>query len=121
MTDRLIIKGMTFYGWHGVLPHEKEMGQPFVVDLVLYLDLDQAARRDDLAYTVDYSRVFQLVKQIVEGERFNLIDALAGAIADRIIEGFPVKGARIQVRKPMAPVGGLIDYVAVDVRRWRRN
>ncbi|MEW6048349.1 MAG: dihydroneopterin aldolase [Bacillota bacterium] len=121
MADRIILKGMTFYGYHGVLPGEKVAGQPFVVDLVLYLDLDRAGRRDDLACTVDYSRVFEAVRRVVEGERFDLIETLATTIAERVLASFPVEAVRVRVKKPMAPVGGIMEYAAVDVRRRRRR
>lgn len=121
MADRIILKGMTFYGYHGVLPGEKEAGRPFVVDLVLYLDLDPAGRRDDLDCTVDYSRVFDAVKRVVEGERFNLVETLASAIAERVLAGFPVEGVRVRVKKPVPPVGGIMEYAAADVRRWRKS
>ena len=121
MADRIILKGMTFYGYHGVLAGEKVAGQPFVVDLVLYLHLDRAGRRDDLACTVDYSQVFDAVKRVVEGERFNLVEALASTIAERVLASFPVEGVRVRVKKPMAPVGGMLEYAAVDLRRWRKS
>ncbi|MDI6893021.1 MAG: dihydroneopterin aldolase [Bacillota bacterium] len=119
VVDRIILKGMTFYGRHGVLPEEKDKGQPFVVDLVLYLDLEQAALADDLGCTVDYSRVFEAVRQIVEGDRFDLIEAMARDISEQVMARFPVTGVRVRVKKPKAPLGGIIQYVAVSMRRWR--
>lgn len=117
----MILKGMAFYGRHGVLPAEKQVGQRLVVDLVLYLDLARAGRHDDLAHTVDYSLVFGMVEEIVENRQFHLIEALAAAIADRVMASFPVEGVRVRVKKPMPPVGGIVDYAAVDIRRWRKG
>ena len=83
--DRLSLIGMRFEGRHGVRPDEKVTPQPFEVDVVLHADLSEAAERDDLAATIDYSAMFDLVRAIVEGRSFDLIEALAGAIARAVL------------------------------------
>ena len=79
--DRLSLRGMRFEARHGVHAWEKETAQPFEVDLVLHADLGRAAERDDLAATADYGALHDVVREIVEGRSFDLIEALAGAIA----------------------------------------
>lgn len=117
--DRILAKGLRFIGCHGVLPEEKTEPQVFIVDLELFLDLKPSGREDDLLLTVDYSRVYALVKRAVEGKSFNLIEALAESIATEIIEGFPVQSVGVTVYKPQAPVEGKFDYFAVSIRRER--
>lgn len=119
--DRLSLLGMRFLGRHGVLPEEKVTAQPFEVDLVLHADLAQAAERDDLAATVDYAALFDLVRAIVEGTTRDLIEALAGAIASAVLGATPpeVDAVEVRVRKPEAPIDGTFDTVEVSILRRR--
>ncbi len=122
MTDRLSLLGMRFTGRHGVLPAEKVEPQPFEVDLVLHADLAEAAATDDLAATVDYGPLFDLVRSIVEGERsYDLIEALAGAIADVALAATAarVEAVEVRVRTPKAPLNGAFESVEVALLRRR--
>lgn len=123
MTDRLSLLGMRFTGRHGVLPEEKVEPQPFEVDVVLHADLADAAATDDLAATVDYGPLFDLVRAIVEGERsYDLIEALAGAIADATLaatDAARVEAVEVRVRKPKAPLNGAFESVEVALLRQR--
>lgn len=115
--DKIIIKGMQFYGYHGALPQEQQLGQKFIVDAILSLDLKPAGQTDQLACTVNYAEVYNLIKKIVEGQPFKLIESLAETIASEILDNFNVREVNVQVRKPSAPVLGVFDYVAVDITR----
>lgn len=120
--DRLSLLGMRFLGRHGVLPEEKVTAQPFEVDLVLHADLADAAERDDLAATVDYAALFDIVREIVEGSSRDLIEALAGTIADAALAATPpaiVESVEVRVRKPEAPIHGAFDTVEVALTRGR--
>ena len=120
--DRLSLLGMRFEGRHGVLPAEKLNAQRFEVDLVLHADLDPAARSDDLARTVNYAELFALVQRIVEGPSFELIEALAGVIADAVLaatDASMVSGVEVRVRKPDAPIDGAFDTVEAALVRRR--
>lgn len=117
--DTITLQGMHFYGYHGCLPKEQKTGQPFHVDAVLYADLAEAGASDDLADTIDYSQVYQIVQEIVERRKYRLIERLAAVIADEIMARFPVEGVGITVHKPQAPIGGPFDDVAVTVERRR--
>lgn len=119
MTDRIILTGMRFYGYHGVYPEETKLGQSFVVDVELYADLRQAGLNDDLRQTVDYGKVYAAVKEMVEGHRFQLIEALAERVAAAVLEGFPVTEIVVRVHKPKAPIPGPLDGVTVEIRRGR--
>jgi dihydroneopterin aldolase len=122
MSDRLSLLGMRFLGRHGVLPEEKVTPQPFEVDLVLEADLADAAERDSLAATVDYAGLFDLVRDIVEARTFDLIEALAGAIATAVLSRTDpaiVAAVEVRVRKPEAPLGGTFETVEVALVRRR--
>ena len=119
MSDRIIIDGMTFHGTHGVHEHEQRHAQPFEVDVELALNLQPAGLSDDLTQTVDYSRVFETCRQIVESTRFNLVEALAEAIAHEILAGFPAEEVTVRVRKPAVNLGGPFRAVGVEIHRRR--
>ena len=115
--DRIRLTGLTAWGRHGVLAHEREFGQRFVVDVVLDLDLAPAAISDDLADTVDYGALATDVAGIVAGPPRHLIEALAGDIADHCLRDDRVVAVEITVHKPSAPVPVGVDDVSVTVRR----
>lgn len=121
VSDRITLRGMRFAGRHGVAPDERAEPQPFEVDLVLRLDLSRAAASDDLADTVDYSAAFVVARRIVEGRSFQLLEALAGAIADAVLAAFPVDDVEVRVRKPKAPLPGALETVEVRLRRRRER
>jgi 7,8-dihydroneopterin aldolase/epimerase/oxygenase len=99
--DRILLEGMVFYGRHGTLPAERELGQPFVVDVELRLDLRPAGLSDDLAQTVDYGEVHQRAREIVEGEPVNLTETVAERIAATILRDYPaLEAVRVKVAKP---------------------
>ena len=117
MTDRIMIDGMVFQGIHGVHEHEQQAPQPFEVDVELALNLQPAGLSDDLALTADYSRVFETCRQIVESTRFSLIEALAEAIAQEILAGFPADEVTVRIRKPAVDLGGTFRAVGIEIRR----
>jgi dihydroneopterin aldolase len=121
-SDRLTLRGMHFDARHGVLPHEKVEAQPFEVDLVLHADLSEAARTDALADTVDYAGLFDLVRAIVTGPSFDLIEALADAVARAVLAATDprlVDAVEVRVRKPRAPIDGQLDTVEAALVRRR--
>lgn len=117
--DCIRLHNMIFYGYHGVSAAEKEMGQRFALDLAMYIDLREAGRKDDLKHTVNYAEVYNCVKQLVEEYKFNLLEALAEAIAALIMQRFPIERIAVSIRKPSAPVVGIFDYVEVSIERER--
>jgi len=118
--DRIIAKGLLFYGKHGVLASEKETVQRFIIDLVLYKDLQEAGQKDDLIYTVNYAMIFNDIREIVENKTFNLIEALADNICEMILSKYAVESVEVTVYKPDAPVNGDFDYFAVEIKRNRK-
>ena len=99
------LEGLEIFGRHGVLEEERRDGQSFLYDISL--DVSEAALSDRLEDAVDYRDVAACVKEISDGRQFQLIEALAGAVADAIAERFPVERVRVRVRKPDPRPAGL--------------
>ncbi len=115
--DVIRLSKMVFYGYHGVSAAEKETGRRFEVDCELEADLAAPGRTDRITDTVDYVAVYNTVKEIVEGKAYSLIESLALAIADKILEEFPVFRVTLRVRKMMPPIAGQISHIEIEVTR----
>jgi len=119
--DRISLTGLTFIGRHGVLPAERSLGQRFVVDVTLECDTTAAGQSDDLAHTIDYSAVYEIVREIVTGPPRNLIESVAAAIADETLRTQSRASAvTVRVAKPDVRLGDSVHAVAsVEIRRER--
>jgi dihydroneopterin aldolase len=121
MSDRILLEGMTFEGTHGVYPEEQVTPQPFEIDVELAMNLQPAGLSDDLGLTADYSRAFEICRQVVESTRFNLIEALAEAITEELLSSFPmVDSITVRIRKPKIDLGGPFKSAGIEIRRRRR-
>ena len=119
--DRIILEGMQFYGFHGANPEERALGQSYLVDLEVELDLSVPGASDSLEDTVSYTHLYRAVKSVLEGESKNLLEATAQAVASRVLAEFPVKSVQVRVKKPRPPIrGSVIDNAAVEIYRVRQ-
>jgi dihydroneopterin aldolase len=121
MADRIELRGLTVRGRHGVFDHERTNGQDFVLDITVWIDLADAAANDDLAGTYDYAALAQLAADIVAGPPRNLIEAVGGEIAEKVMDDHRVHAVEVVVHKPQAPIAHRLADVAVVVRRSRRG
>ena len=119
MSDRIVLTNIRLEGRHGVHEHELRDPQPFEVDVELVLDLQPAGLDDDLAKTVDYGLVYDVVRPIVESTSYRLLEALAEAISHELLDAFPVLEVGVRIRKPAVQLGGPLDHAAVEI--WRRR
>ncbi|MBR2214550.1 MAG: dihydroneopterin aldolase [Selenomonadaceae bacterium] len=120
--DEIKLNGLEFFGYHGCLPHEHEIGQLFLVDVSLDIDLKPAGQHDELADTVNYSEIYDLIREIMTGETRKLIEALAEDIAASILQAHPaVCAAHVSVHKPYAPLPGKFRDVSVSITRDRQD
>ncbi|SFB31977.1 dihydroneopterin aldolase [Lentibacillus halodurans] len=118
--DKILMNQMAFYGYHGLFPEETKLGQRFLVDVDLMLDLKKSSRTDDMNDSIDYGEVYDVVKEIVEGEPKNLVEAVAEAIADELFRSFELLDAcKLKVTKPDPPIPGHYQSVAVEIFRER--
>lgn len=121
MTDRISLTGLRVFGRHGVFDYERADGQDFIVDATVWIDLDAAARTDDLADTMDYGVLAQRAAEIVGGRPCKLIETVAGRIADDVMSRDQrVHAVEVTIHKPSAPIGLDFVDVAVTARRSRR-
>ncbi len=120
VSDHIVLADMVFQARHGVHPEEKIRAQRFEVDVELEMDLQPAGLEDDLERTVDYGRVYETIRTIVESTTFNLIEALAEAIAHELLVDFPALAeVVVRLRKPGVELGGPLAYAGVQIRRRR--
>lgn len=119
--DRIEIRGLRARGRHGVFEQERRHGQTFVVDVVLERDLSGPAATDSLGDTVDYGTLAQQISDAVTTTRFDLIEALAGHIADLALTDPSVDAVEVRVAKPEAPINVDFAEVAVTLRRERSS
>jgi dihydroneopterin aldolase len=118
MSDLITIKGIKGFGYHGVFDFERRDGQDFYVDIEVVLNLQEASKSDDLEDSIDYGLLTTIAREEIEGEPVNLIERLAGKIADRIILQFPQSNSvSVTVHKPSAPVSEDFADIAVTVVR----
>ena len=121
MSDAIFVNGLVLHAYHGVMPHEGKVGQPFVLDLVLEIDLSEASRTDQLKHTVSYELLVRTASEAVCARRYRLVEAAGGAVADAVLDRYPqVRSIRITVRKPHAPIAATFDDVGVTIARARR-
>src|ERR1700745_970876 len=104
MADRIELRGLTVRGRHGVFDHERADGQDFVVDITVWIDLADAAASEDLADTYDYGALARLAAEVVAGPPRNLIEAVGGEIAERVMDDQRVHAVEGVVHKPRAPL-----------------
>ena len=120
--DFIALRGMVFYGFHGNRPEEQALGQRFVIDVVLTMDLSAAGASDVLDDTVDYSKVYSLVKRIVEGPSLNLLEALGYQICSEVMQSSGcIESVETVVGKPGVPLNGVLDGAEVRILRHRHS
>ena len=120
MSDTIFIKGLLIHARHGVMEHEAEVGQRFVIDLELSIDLAESSRTDKLADTVSYSDVVATASAAFKGHNYYLLERSAGAVAEAILNAFPrISMVKVTVHKPHAPIAAIFDDVGVVITRTR--
>jgi dihydroneopterin aldolase len=111
-----------FYGFHGNMSEEQNLGGRYHVDVVLETDFSEAAADDSLSHTVDYGEVYALIQGILTEQNHRLIETIAAHVASHLLQRFEtVRAVTVRVRKPGAPVRGIIDYVEAEVHEERAS
>jgi 7,8-dihydroneopterin aldolase/epimerase/oxygenase len=120
--DRIILKDLGFYGYHGLMKEENALGQRFFIDLECGLDLTGPATTDQFGTTISYADIYDVVKSTFEGRRMHLIEAVAQNIVDAIFQSFQeVEWIVIRVRKPEAPIAMVRGEAAIELHRQRKS
>jgi dihydroneopterin aldolase len=115
--DCIQLTGIRSYGYTGYLQEEQVLGQWFEVDLTLWIDLAAAGQSDDIADTLDYRRAIETVKQLVKTSKFALVEKLASAIADAILELDQVQQVQVRLTKVAAPIPDFSGKITIDITR----
>lgn len=122
MSDAIFVNGLVLHAYHGVMPHEAKVGQTFMLDLDLEIDLSAAARSDKVIDTVSYDKVVECTAEAFCSERHRLIEAAAGCVADAVLAAFPrVRSVRVTIHKPHAPIAATFEDVGVTLVRSRHG
>jgi 7,8-dihydroneopterin aldolase/epimerase/oxygenase len=120
MSDRIFVSGLVIHAHHGVMEHESKVGQRFVLDIELSIDLNDAARSDKLVDTVSYAAIVESASRAFTAQSYRLVEAAAGAVADALLAGFArVICVSVTVHKPHAPIAAIFADVGVTLVRGR--
>ena len=115
--DSIQVSGIRAYGYVGYLAEERILGQWFEVDLTLWVDLVSAGKSDDIADTLDYREAIAIVKEQITTAKFNLVEKLLSAIAERILSLEKVEKVRVKLSKPAAPIPDFSGRITLDITR----
>jgi dihydroneopterin aldolase len=122
VSDTIFIRGLLVHAHHGVMAHEEKVGQRFIIDLELEVDLAPAGTSDKLADTASYSAIVDTTTQAFTKESFRLVEAAASSVAAAVLAGFPkVASVRVTVHKPHAPIAAIFSDVGVSILRTRQD
>jgi dihydroneopterin aldolase len=122
MSDRIFIYGLALHAYHGVMAHEAKVGQTFTIDLELEIDLSIAAHSDKVVDTVSYDKVVGCASQAFCAQRFRLIEAAAGTVADAVLATFArVLSIKVTIHKPHASIAATFSDVGVTLMRARTD
>lgn len=118
--DRIILRDLGFYGFHGLYPEEERLGQRFFIDLECGVDLSAPGETDAIGHTVSYADIYDVVKATFETKRTKLIEALGQNIVSALFERFgDINWIIIRIRKPEAPIAMVRGEVAIELHRVR--
>lgn len=117
LEEKIVLRGITVFGYYGVSPMEREIGQKLELDIEFHHDFTKACVTDSLEDTVNYERVYAKVMETVEGNRFNLLETLGDAICRSILDNFSCSRVRTTIRKLTLPFPNSLSHVEVVVER----
>lgn len=117
--DSIQVSDIRAYGYTGFLAEERVLGQWFEVDLTLWLNLAPAGNSDDIEDTLDYRQAINTTKHLIKTAKFALVEKLAGAIADAMLDLPHVHQVRVRLSKPAAPIPDFGGRITIDITRSR--
>lgn len=120
--DLIRLKDITIFGFYGVSPQERELGQKIQIDLDLHADLAAACASDSLQDTINYESVYSSVMEVVgAGKRYRLLESLGEAICDAVLSAYPVSRVDIRMRKLNLPFPNNLTHVEIHISREALN
>lgn len=120
--DKILIKGLKLFAYHGVNPEEKENGQDFIFDIELYVNMNKACHSDNVEDTVSYAKVVKTVRRVFTAQKYDLLERCAEITAQAILDEYSeVLRVDLTLKKPQAPVNADFEYMGVNIVRSRDN
>lgn len=120
--DKILIKGLKLFAYHGVNPEEKENGQDFIFDIGLYVNMNKACHSDNVEDTVSYAKVVKTVRRVFTAQKYDLLERCAEVTAQAILDEYSeVLRVDLTLKKPQAPVKAEFEYMGVNIVRSRDN
>lgn len=120
--DKILIKGLKIFAYHGVNPEEKENGQDFIFDIELYVNMNKACHSDNVEDTVSYAKVVKTVRRVFTAQKYDLLERCAEVTAQAILDEYrEVLRVDLTLKKPQAPVKAEFEYMGVNIVRSRDN
>jgi len=120
--DKIIIKGLRVFAYHGVNPEEKRDGQTFEIDITLYVSLLHAGQTDDVNDTVSYAKAAKTALRVMNEAKYDFLEKVAQRVAEQLLTDYPqVEKVDVLLKKPQAPVKADFDYMAVMITRQRSD
>lgn len=117
--DAIEVKGIRSYGYTGLFPEERSLGQWFEVDLTLWLNLQPSAQSDDIKDTFDYRQAIDIVKHIIKTAKFALVEKLTEVIAENLLKMDKVEQVRVKLTKLHPPIPDFDGSITIDITRTR--
>lgn len=118
--DKILVRGLRIFAYHGVNPEEKEDGQNFVLDIDAYVDITVPCKTDNVEDTVSYAKIIKETVRIFTCRKDDLLERAAERVAQGLFESFDrIQSLRILLKKPEAPIKADFDYVGVEIYRER--
>jgi len=119
--DKIIVKDLKLFCYHGVNPEEKIDGQNFVFDIEAKVDLSLPCTTDNVDDTVSYAKIIKTVRRVAQSEKYDLLEKVAQKVADELLNEFEkIQSVKILLKKPEAPIKANFSYVAVEIERSRK-
>lgn len=119
--DKLMVKNMRFWGTHGYFSEENKLGQEFIVDIEIFADMTDMCLKDDLDWDTSYVKLFKAAKKVTTEEEYKLIQRAAYRILEELFANTKATSAKVTLKKPSAPIGGIFDYTACTIERKREE
>ena len=118
---KIRLNEMIFYGYHGVEPEERKLGQRFIVDFTYETDIRNDQKIHHIDETVDYSRVYEIIKNVMENDEYHLLENCANSLLDNVLDWFPkITKAKVRIQKPSVPINGTLKSVEIEMERTRK-
>ncbi|MBF0351237.1 MAG: dihydroneopterin aldolase [SAR324 cluster bacterium] len=118
MAITIKLRNMIFFAYHGAFPEENTLGQRFEIDLEYVFFGQEAIASDQLKDTISYVDIYQIIRETIEQQQFRLLEKLGDTIMDEIYQAFPrIQRIQIRIRKPSAPIPGVLDHVEIEMNR----